>query len=102
MQHVLEADPKLVEQERLKILNAKRSEDQEVGLDHCPSELDESMDQIEFQDYRSSASCKLSEIKNIIYGGQSSRFWMLRKHINSVSRKKIETIPFKSWNCITL
>ena len=31
---------------------------------------------------RSSASCKLSEINNIIIGGISSRFWILRKHIN--------------------
>ena len=48
LQHVLEADPKLVDQEKLKILNAKRKEDESVGLDHCPSELDESMDQVEF------------------------------------------------------
>ena len=69
MQHILEADPNIVKQEKLKILNKKRTEDAEVDLDHCPSELDESMDQIEFQETRSSASCKLSEIKNIIYGG---------------------------------
>ena len=60
------------------------------------------MDQIEFTEDMSSASCLLSEIKNFIYGGQSSRFWMLRKHINSTPRKHIEKVPFKSWNCITL
>jgi len=32
----------------------------------------------------SGASCKVSEIKSIIYGGISSRFWLFRKHLNQV------------------
>lgn len=50
----------------------------------------------------SSASCKVSEIQSFIYGGSSSRFWVLRKHINSLSRGDLKKIPFYSWNCITL
>lgn len=50
----------------------------------------------------SSASCKLSEIRAFIYGGFSSRFWMLRKHINSMSKQELKEFPFHSWNCITL
>lgn len=37
---------------------------------------------VEFKEFRSKASCKLSDIRGFIYGGFSSRFWMLRKHIN--------------------
>jgi hypothetical protein len=33
----------------------------------------------------SNASPDLSEIKGFIYGGISSRFWVLRKHINSIN-----------------
>ena len=31
---------------------------------------------------KSKASFKLDQIKSFIYGGMSSRFWMMRKHIN--------------------
>ena len=48
----------------------------------------------------SSASCDISQIKSIIYGGISSRFWMLRKHINSL--KEGEEPPFYAWECLTL
>ena len=32
----------------------------------------------------------------------SSRFWMLRKHIISMTKKELVNVPFNSWNCITL
>lgn len=44
----------------------------------------------------------VSEIEGIIFGGMSSRFWMLRKHINSLNEKNLKNLPFKNWNCITL
>lgn len=50
----------------------------------------------------SRASCKISEIKGLIYGGFSSRFWMLRKHVNSISDEDFNARPFYSWQCITL
>ena len=37
-----------------------------------------------------------------MFGGFSSRFWMLRKHINSMDRSKLMTIPFYNWECITI
>lgn len=37
-----------------------------------------------------------------MYGGLSSRFWTLRKHINLMNKKDLEKIPFYSWNCLTL
>ena len=46
---------------------------------------------------KSNASFQLSEIKSFTLGGQSSRFWMLRRHIIST-----KDVPFYSWNCISL
>ena len=31
----------------------------------------------------SNATCRIDEIEGFIYGASSSRFWMLRKHVNS-------------------
>lgn len=56
----------------------------------------------EFELVKSSASCHISEINSFIYGGSSSRFWMLRKHINSFARNELHKVPFFNWNCITL
>ena len=40
---------------------------------------------IQYEECVSSASCKIKNIKSILFGGQSSRFWMMRKYINSLS-----------------
>lgn len=82
--------------------NEKRAKDDQVDTDYCPSELDSSVDDVQFKETYSSASCRIDQIKNFIYGGTSSRFWMLRKHINSLPRNKLKDLPFFSWNCITL
>ena len=37
-----------------------------------------------------------------MYGGLSSRFWMLRKHINLMEPYELKNLPFYSWNCLTL
>jgi hypothetical protein len=39
---------------------------------------------------RSLYSCNLNEIMGFIVGGISSRFWLLRKHINMMTPKEIE------------
>ena len=54
---------------------------------------------------KSYASCDISEIQSIIFGGFSSRFWLLRKYMNSVDTKYInqkDKVPFYAWDCITL
>jgi len=43
----------------------------------------------DFKNDKSSASCYLNDILGIIFGGVSSRFWMLRKHFNSLSADEI-------------
>lgn len=50
---------------------------------------------------RSSVCCKVSDIKGFIYGGTTSRFWMLRKFYILKPNDAIAT-PMKSWSCITL
>ena len=60
-------------------------------------------DLITFKRTQSNASCKLSEIRGFTFGGFSSRFWTLRKHINSMSNIELrKSIPFHCWECITI
>ena len=54
---------------------------------------------------KSKASFKFKDIKSIIYGGQSSRFYLFRKTMNSkntliLNNKK--SVPFYCWECITI
>ena len=56
-----------------------------------------------FRTEKSSASCHIDDIVGFIYGAQSSRFWMLRKYLISMSyQDEIKFDILKSWNCITL
>lgn len=55
-----------------------------------------------FRLVKSSTSSALEDIEGFILGGASSRFWVLRKHINNLSTMKLLRLPFHSWNCITL
>ena len=48
-------------------------------------ELEEKKEQYQLD--RSAGSCKLKDIQGILYDGISSRFWLLRKHINSMDYK---------------
>lgn len=52
--------------------------------------------------FRSSSSFYISDVLNVVYGGFSSRFWMLRKHICSMSKDDVVFAPFYSWNCFTI
>lgn len=56
----------------------------------------------QFQNVLSNASCFIKDIKAFIFGGFSSRFWILRKHINLIERDEQKKLPFFSWNCITI
>jgi hypothetical protein len=56
-------------------------------------------ERIVFKKRVSNASCQLTSIDAFIYGGFSSRFWMLRKHINNMGYQfggNLE-LPFYSW-----
>jgi hypothetical protein len=75
---ILEADPKLVDKAREEKSKAK--------------------DDPKFYNFKkSSSSTYVSNIIGFIYGGSSSRFWMLRKHFNLLPPKELAELPFYSW-----
>lgn len=41
-------------------------------------------DRIKFTRHLSKATCNVDEIQSFTFGGGASRFWLLRKHINSM------------------
>ena len=53
---------------------------------------------------RSSASHSIADIKVITFGGMSSRFWVLRKHISYMPKNYLnaKSMPFFAWQCISL
>ena len=85
---MLEADPNEVEQLKNNEIEAREHPDFED-----PYRLS-----------KSSASCMLDDITAIVFGGTSTRFWMLRKHMNTFTPQeyRVLDIPFHSWECITL
>lgn len=77
-------------------------EEEELAHQILFTELDEEIDDIVFKEKQSSGSCKIADIQNILFGGVSSRFWLLRKHINMLTDLELQQLPFYSWQCITL
>jgi hypothetical protein len=74
----------------------------EEMIEYIFTEIDEEVDGVEFTEKTSSASCAIEDILSMTFGGFSARFWMLRKHINSLEDSEIHQMPFYSWNCLTL
>ena len=90
--------------EVLKMRSEKLGE-RNAGLDgeqHLPTEVSEDGQHLSFNRVASAASCKIADIKSFIFGGFASRFWMMRKHVNSLPRALLKHLPFYSWDCITL
>lgn len=44
----------------------------------------------------------MKDIESFVFGGVSSRFWMLRKHFTLMTEKELKEAPFYCWQCITL
>lgn len=87
------------------------------GISNIDEQREKERVKDQFYKTKSSASCDISDIQGIIYGGISSRFWIYRKHLicmdydkikkNSKHNRKFEgdksgVIPFFAWQCITL
>lgn len=53
----------------------------------------------DYKEKLSGASCDLEEIQGVIYGGVSSRFWMMRKYYSTLSSSELKNknIPLYSW-----
>lgn len=50
----------------------------------------------------STGTCEVKDIKAFVYGGFTSRFWLMRKHISSMEVPQLRSLPFYSWQCITI
>ena len=57
---------------------------------------------IEYSEKLSNSSCKVADITGFIYGGFSSRFWMLRKQITSMELPEFKNQTFFSWEAISI
>ena len=44
----------------------------------------------------------MENVKDFMIGGANSTFWMLRRQINSMSLDELSSLPFFSWQCLTL
>ena len=88
VKYILEADPEFIQQQRIKAHKLKVS-----NKDHNDPD---------FIHMKSSASTKVADIQGFTHGGVISRFWMLRKHFNSLSKEELEGVPFNSWDCLSL
>jgi len=66
------------------------------------STMDFKMEDDDFINKKSSASTYVDDIKSIVFGGMNSRFWMLRKHFNSMSSSELGMVPFHCWDCLSI
>jgi len=57
----------------------------EILKEKKKSKIDLEMTDPDFINKISSASTYVNDVKGIVFGGINSRFWMLRKHFNSMS-----------------
>ena len=45
----------------------------------------------------------MDDVEAFVLGGSTSRWWMLRKHINLMNAQEREKkMPFYAWQCLTL
>jgi len=63
---------------------------------------DEFNDRVIYKRFKSDASCKIEDITSFVFGGFSSRFWLLRKHISSMEVSDLKNLPFYCWECLTI
>jgi hypothetical protein len=69
--------------------------------------MDEQAEEFKYDDKFSFTTMQVSSIKSIILGPNCSRFWLFRKHINSMNLKEIcekdgANLPFFAWECLTI
>lgn len=89
-----------------RVIQRKREEFEKTLLRGKNSEIMEE-NFVEGRDFvykKSNSSMALDDIQGILYGGLSSRFWMLRKHmICSNVKKMVDGLTaFYSWQCLTI
>ena len=70
--------------------------------DSYQEKLNNNFEGVEYKKCKSNTSCNVEDIKGIIFGGQTSRFWVLRKHITTIASEDLHRLQFFSWECITI
>lgn len=56
----------------------------------------------DYTNTKSSGSTGVADINGFIFGGVNSRFWLLRKHFNSLNKIELQNAAFHSWECLSL
>ena len=59
---MLEADPDEVNRLRVEHLNKKRNDTEQVADEYCPTELNEEVDDVTFNEKMSSCTCRIDDI----------------------------------------
>ena len=96
--YVLESDPREVDRmRREEYAEMAKIETAKLTWKHDEMDMDP-----DYSDKTSSTSCNICDIKDFIFGAVNSRFWILRKHFNSMTTAELPKMPFFSWQCITL
>ena len=68
---------------------------QQIGAKHWD-------DRLSFTRDNSTGSCKVKDITSFVFGGFTSRFWLMRKHICSMQVADLKNLPFYCWQCLTI
>lgn len=97
-QYVLEPDTEVLKTLRAeKFKDLAETERQKKYYNH--EQMDNDPD---FSHQLSMASVSVDDIQDFIFGGTNARFWMFRKHFNSMTREELKMAPFFNWQCISL
>lgn len=103
---MMEADPSRVQQEmtQFKAETPQTPEEAKASKQSNEGFIDEDIldDQVNvMQDFRletSTSSCHIDDVTAFVVGGTPSRWWMMRKHINLMTKREMnEKMPFYSW-----
>ena len=97
--YILEADQEIIHNARINEHAARVQSLKDVKTKY---NKDHELYDPAFMTIESSASTYISDVNGMIFGGVHSRFWMFRKHFNSMSPYELRDVPFHSWECITL
>lgn len=98
--YIYECDPNVIK----KIKNQQMADLDRQNQQQMKMNRKQLRDDPNFIEKLSSASCNLDEIQGIIFGGVSSRFWMMRKHFSSLPTNELKSsnMALYAWQCITL
>ena len=97
-QYVLEPDVEVLRQMRADHFRQLAQIERQKKY-YTNDEMDQDPD---YDQQVSHASCSVDDVTDFIFGGTNSRFWMFRKHFNSMTREELKMAPFHSWQCISL